>query len=96
LKLDRLENNDLIIDSLFEKEAKTKGQLLNPLDGHQITKEYRTKMIDWMVEVCTSFRCYDRTWFLSVQIFDRYLSLMKGQKVLKNSSSIQVRGCHPH
>ena len=85
LKLDQFENNDLIIDSLFEKEAKIKGLLSNPLDGHQITKEYRTKMVDWMVEVCTSFRCYDRTWFLAVQIFDKYLSLIRGQKILKNS-----------
>jgi hypothetical protein len=50
-----------------------------------ISKEYRTKMIDWMIEVCTSFRCSDRTWFLAVQIFDRYLHLMKGKKLFKNS-----------
>ena len=42
-------------------------------------------MVDWMVEVCTSFRCYDRTWFLAVQILDKYLTLMNGKKVLKNS-----------
>jgi hypothetical protein len=42
-------------------------------------------MIDWMVEVCTSFRCAERTWFLAVALFDRYLQAVKGQKVLKNS-----------
>ena len=41
-------------------------------------------MVDWMIEVCTSFSCSDRTWFLAVSIFDRYLSLMQGRKVLKN------------
>ena len=38
-----------------------------------------------MIEVCTSFRCYDRTWFLALAIFDKYLTLLKGQKVLKNN-----------
>ena len=31
-------------------------------------------MIDWMIEVCGSFKCAERTWFLSVELFDRYLS----------------------
>jgi len=42
-------------------------------------------MVDWMIEVCTSFKCSDRTWFLSVAIFDKFLSLTKDLKVLKNS-----------
>jgi hypothetical protein len=42
-------------------------------------------MVDWMIEVCSSFKCSERTWFLSVAILDRYLSLMKGKKTFKNS-----------
>ncbi len=42
-------------------------------------------MVDWMIEVCTSFKCYERTWFLSVAIFDKYLTLCKGKRILKNS-----------
>ena len=30
-------------------------------------------MTDWMVEVCTSFKCASRTYFLAVQMFDKYL-----------------------
>ena len=30
-------------------------------------------MTDWMVEVCTSFKCSSRTYFLAVQIFDKYI-----------------------
>jgi hypothetical protein len=30
-------------------------------------------MVDWMVEVCTSFSCTDRTWFLSVTLFDKFI-----------------------
>lgn len=41
--------------------------------GHEVTKEYRTKMMDWMVEVCTSFKCSNRTYFLAAQIFDKYI-----------------------
>lgn len=36
-----------------------------PLYGHEVTKDYRTKMTDWMVEVCTSFNCCSRTYFLA-------------------------------
>ena len=42
-------------------------------------------MIDWMIEVCTSFRCSERVWFLAVALFDKYLYLVKGKKSLKNS-----------
>lgn len=57
----------------------------NPIAGHEVTKEYRTKMTDWMVEVCTSFKCTARTYFLAVQIFDKYLTRLKHQgRVLQN------------
>lgn len=42
-------------------------------------------MVDWMIEVCTSFKCYERTWFLAVAIFDKYLNFCKGKRILKNS-----------
>lgn len=45
----------------------------SPLETHTITKDYRTKMVDWMVEVTTSFKCSIRTYFLAVAIFDGYL-----------------------
>lgn len=45
----------------------------SPLDTHNVSKEYRTKMVDWMVEVTTSFKCTIRTYFLAVAIFDEYL-----------------------
>lgn len=77
-----------IVEALFELEGRLypmDAPTFNPLESHQITKEYRTKMVDWMVEVCTSFRCSERTWFLAVSIFDRYLAALKGRKVLKNA-----------
>ena len=59
--------------------------LPSPLERHNISKEYRTKMVDWMVEVTTSFKCTTRTYFLAVAIFDAYLRKMQGRKVLENS-----------
>lgn len=57
----------------------------NPIAGHEVTKEYRTKMTDWMVEVCTSFKCSVRTYFLAVQIFDKYMTKLRHSgKVLQN------------
>ena len=55
----------------------------SPLEGHLMSKEYRTKMTDWMVEVCSSFKCSPRTYFLSVALFDRYLAAAgrKGAKL---------------
>ena len=53
---------------------------VSPLDGHEVTKEYRTKMMDWMVEVCTSFKCSIRTYFLATQMFDKFI--MAQNKVL--------------
>ena len=47
----------------------------SPLDTHSVSKEYRTKMVDWMVEVTTSFKCTTRTYFLAVAIFDTYCRL---------------------
>jgi len=56
-----------------------------PLATHNVSKEYRTKMVDWMVEVTTSFKCTIRTYFLAVAIFDNYIRRMQGKKVLENS-----------
>jgi hypothetical protein len=38
-----------------------------------------------MIEVCTSFRCNERTWFLAVAIFDKYIQTQKGKRILKNT-----------
>jgi len=57
----------------------------SPLDKHTISKDYRTKMVDWMVEVTTSFKCTIRTYFLAVAIFDEYLRKNQGVKHLDNS-----------
>lgn len=42
------------------------------LHGHEITANLRARMIDWMIEVLTNFKCDDLTFFLSTSMMDRY------------------------
>lgn len=42
-------------------------------------------MVDWMVEVTTSFKCTIRTYFLAVAIFDQYCRSLQGKTKLENS-----------
>ena len=43
-------------------------------------------MIDWMIEVCTNFRCDNQTYFLAVTIMDKYMiACSHVGKVLQNT-----------
>jgi len=43
------------------------------LFGHpQISSQLRARMIDWMVEVLTNFKCDDLTFFIAVSLMDRF------------------------
>jgi hypothetical protein len=66
-------------------QYQSNGAVTIPIMGHEVTKEYRTKMMDWMVEVCTSFKCSSRTYFLATQVFDKYIiRLRQLGKTLQN------------
>ena len=45
------------------------------LSRHKVTPNLRARMIDWMIEVLTNFKCDDQTFFLSVSLLDRYFKL---------------------
>jgi len=64
----------------------------NPLEGHDITKEYRAKMADWMIEVTTSFQCSPKTYFLSLTILDKYLIAQHQQGVTLGNGDIHRIG----
>lgn len=66
-----IESTKLFNSHFTECDRTTAGR--DPLEGHDITREYRTKMGDWMIEVTTSFKCCQRTYFLAMTIFDRYM-----------------------
>jgi hypothetical protein len=42
------------------------------LKKHEIDQSLRGRMVDWMVEVLTSYKCSNRTFFKTVDIMDRY------------------------
>ncbi|CAD8127463.1 unnamed protein product [Paramecium sonneborni] len=46
----------------------------NCLSNHTVSANLRAKMVDWMVEVLTSYKCKDQTFFLAVKLMDSYLS----------------------
>ncbi|CAD8127951.1 unnamed protein product [Paramecium sonneborni] len=46
----------------------------NSLQNHSINANLRAKMIDWIVEVVSSYKCKDQTFYLSVRLMDLYLS----------------------
>ena len=51
--------------------------------NHKITSIVRTRMIDWMIEVCSVFYFMDETFFLSVNILDKFLQ--KAKKIYNNT-----------
>jgi hypothetical protein len=58
----------------------------NCLANHKITSSLRARMTDWMIEVLTNFKCDDQSFFLAVNLQDRFL---------KNSvNSYQVADLH--
>ena len=49
-------------------------------------------MIDWMVEVCTSFKCRKRTYFLAVRCFDNFLVAMRKKGVVLANKDVHITG----
>lgn len=50
----------------------------------------RTKMVDWMIEVLSSFNCEPNTFFIATDILDSFLSLTKKQYQSKDIHLIGV------
>ena len=64
----------------------------DPLDGHRISAEFRTKMTDWMIEVCSSFKCQPRTYYLTVTIMDKFLQANKRHGIVLENKDIHLIG----
>ena len=61
----------------------------NCLKNHKISAALRARMIDWKIEVLTNFKCDDQTFFISVNLMDRYMK-MKGN----GAQSLAVSDLH--
>ena len=71
------------IEILIKKIDKTTLKIPpNFLKRHKISKELRMKIINWMIEVLTIFKCSQETFFLSVNLLDLYI--FKSKNILFN------------
>lgn len=61
----------------------------NFMDRHKINPEIRTKMVDWIVEVLSVYKCEHETFFLSIYIMDSFI--YKTKNVL-TSDDVHVLG----
>jgi hypothetical protein len=61
-----------IDDYQRELELEPAFNTSNSLRRHKVTPNLRARMIDWMIEVLTNFKCDDQSFFLSVSLLDRY------------------------
>ncbi len=61
-----------IDDYQRELELEQAFNTSNSLRRHKVTPNLRARMIDWMIEVLTNFKCDDQSFFLSVSLLDRY------------------------
>jgi len=62
---------------MYMRQLETQYLTGNCLARHKITPALRARMVDWMIEVLTNFKCEDQTFFLAISLLDRYL---KGSK----------------
>ena len=56
----------------YTRQLELQNLTENCLIKHKITPALRARMIDWMIEVLTNFKCDDQTFFLAVSLIDRY------------------------
>lgn len=77
----------------YMKELMQKSQIQQDhLANHKINGVYRAKMIDWMVEVLTAFKCEDQTFFLAVNIMDRFFDQCNKNKQILELHDLHTTG----
>lgn len=76
---EKSKNDEMQLASEIQKNLLQRSEVAqaSPLAHHDISWDYRTKMVDWMVEVCHSFKTSERAYFLSVALFDAALRKYK-------------------
>lgn len=73
----------------YTRELEEKFLTNNSLIRHKITPALRARMIDWKIEVLTNFKCDDQTFFLAVNLMDRYF---KGKQETREISDLHIIG----
>lgn len=70
----------------YEEQVDVQGCL----DRHKITAALRARMVDWMIEVLTNFRCDDQTFFLACSLMDRFFKNCSSRKEVADLHVIGV------
>lgn len=78
----REHHNSEIIQSMLNDEVEFKASLTN----HKINERMRMRMVDWMIEVVSNYKCDENVFFHSVDLMDDYFSL--------NSNSLEPSELH--
>lgn len=60
------------------------------LKKHEVDASLRGRMVDWMVEVLTSYKCTNRTFFKTVDLMDRYFQLEERQQPISKLHLVGV------
>ena len=63
---------------LYMRQLERQYLTNDSLAQHKITPALRARMVDWMIEVLTNFKCEDQTFFLAVSLLDRFLKATNG------------------
>ena len=87
-KLIRDEYSESILKSLFEDEKINE----NFLSYHKITDKMRTRMVDWMIEVLSNYKCDESTFFESVNIMDRYFKECEKKNIILQPTELHLIG----
>lgn len=74
----------------YQRELEVLYNTANSLTRHKITPALRARMVDWMIEVLTNFKCDDQSFFLAVSLMDRYFKLKQETREISDLHIIGV------
>lgn len=70
--------------NLREEESKPEFDVTDNLARHEVTDSLRSRMIDWMVEVLTNFRCSHQAYFMATSLLDQFFKQSSGRIPVKD------------
>lgn len=59
---------------------------------HKITERMRMRMVDWMIEVLSNYRCDEQTYFESISIMDRYFNYCEKKRKILEPEELHLIG----
>ena len=85
----------LKLDSYLRTLEKTSTIGNDHLKFHEVRASFRARMVDWMCEVLNiafKSQCTDQTFFVAVNILDRYIKALEDRNQVFKSSDLHSTG----